>query len=118
MRVNKKGGRLSADMISLIGRMVVPLGVEAETLMCQARRAKVLLFTPTMIDVDVVRGAPEVDLPDGPAPGRVFVLDDEGGTVGEILIWVESGRLIGLEQAWYTERAPSSWPDLSHIRVS
>jgi hypothetical protein len=33
-----------------------------------------------------------------------------------VLIWLRSGRLIGLEQAWWSDTMPSSWPPTSSIR--
>jgi hypothetical protein len=36
---------------------------------------------------------------------------------GELLVWVESGRLTALEYAYVTEDVPDSLPDLEEIEV-
>ena len=57
------------------------------------------------------------DLPDGPAPGSALVYECEQ-LVGELLVWIRDGRLIGLEQAWYTDDPPQSWPPPEMVRIS
>ncbi|WP_111511077.1 hypothetical protein [Mycobacterium kyogaense] len=46
---------------------------------------------------------------DGPFPARAFV--SEGVEYqGEIIIWITSGHLSGLEYAWVTDQPPTRWP--------
>ena len=66
---------------------------------------------PTLLDIDVGCSPPAVDVPDGPLPGRLL------GTDGEILVWIEAGRLNGLEYAWWCDgRAPTSMPAVDGLR--
>lgn len=71
-------------------------------------------------------GSPSVDLevPETFAPAQVAsgvlpvdaeVVDESGEPVGEILVWVEEGRLSAIEYAWYTDKAPASLPDADRI---
>jgi hypothetical protein len=55
--------------------------------------------------------------PDGPVPVRSFVLDRAGETMGELLLWVESGRLSALEYAWFTDEMPQRLPLVAQVRV-
>lgn len=53
---------------------------------------------------------------DGPLPGR-FPVRHGGHLVGEILVWLEGGRLAGLEYAWVTSEAPHGMPDATEVDV-
>lgn len=72
--------------------------------------------TDWILDVRSPSHVPEVDAPDGPVPARAFV---PNGTEyrGEILVWVEGGRLSGLEYAWVTDDVPTRWPRPDEIEV-
>ncbi|MBF6088101.1 hypothetical protein IU438_11330 [Nocardia cyriacigeorgica] len=72
-------------------------------------------------------GSPSVDVAvePGAAPASVSmegilasgaVSDRNGTPIGEVILWVEGGRLSGIEYAWYTEKRPHSLPDPSLIR--
>jgi hypothetical protein len=111
------GTHLTADILQLIAHVTTPLGDAAVKLQRQAEVASVVRSTATMLDVTVPSDFPAVDLPDGPAPGRALVYDREQ-LVGELLLWVRDGRLIGLEQAWYTDDPPQSWPMPEVVRVT
>lgn len=110
------GGKLSDDIVALIAHVTTPLGEGAEGLVRQASAATVVRFSPTMLDVAVPREIPEVILGDGPTPGQALVYEGDQ-LVGELLVWVRAGRLIGLEQAWYTDEAPTSWPTPDRVVV-
>lgn len=73
--------------------------------------------TATMIDVEVPADAPRLTLADGPLPIRAFVIDSAGDAVGEVLVWMRGGVLRGIEQAWWTDRPPSTWPSLDMIEL-
>ncbi|WP_433673992.1 hypothetical protein [Microbacterium gorillae] len=106
--------RLDENARALLTAACHHLGPQGQILMQQARRARVVASSPTMIDVDVPTTEPLLDLPDGPIAGRLLVVTADELS-GEILIWVRSGRLIGLEQAWYTDSAPAGWPQPSQL---
>ncbi|WP_353810497.1 hypothetical protein [Agromyces sp. SYSU T00194] len=109
---------LSAGVLALIQRVVEPLDASAaRSLVRQAESARVIRLLPTMVDVEVPPCAERVNLPDGPAPVEAFVLIGDV-IVGEVLLWLRGGRLIGLEQAWYTDETPRVWPAPTHLHVS
>ncbi|MGW4773121.1 hypothetical protein ACWEO2_34435 [Nocardia sp. NPDC004278] len=73
-------------------------------------------------------GSPSVDLsvlPSAvPASGStdgIFasgaVTDRNGAPVGEVILWVENGRLSGIEYAWYTDERPQELPEPARIEV-
>lgn len=111
------GDRLTNDMLRLIAHVTSPLAESASKLMGQAEHATVVRYLPTMLDVEVTSDFPAVDLPDGPAPGTALVYEREQ-LVGELLVWIRGGRLIGLEQAWFTDDPPTSWPSPEMVRIS
>lgn len=110
-------GPLSADILALIAHVTKPLGDVSTALKQQAEAATIVRYSPTMLDVTVPPETAGVDLPDGPTEGQALVYDGEQ-LVGEVLVWIRSGRLIGLEQAWYTEEPPTSWPPPDRVRVT
>jgi hypothetical protein len=71
-----------------------------------------------MIDLDVPHVGDRIASPNGPLPLVALVVDESGSEVGELLIWIRDGWLIGLEQAWYTQEPPSDWPPPERVRVS
>ncbi|WP_433678060.1 hypothetical protein [Nocardia sp. CA-119907] len=73
-------------------------------------------------------GSPSVDLAVLPgalsasgSTGGIFasgaVTDRNGAPVGEVILWVENGRLNGIEYAWYTEERPRALPEPARIEV-
>ncbi|MDQ2637676.1 MAG: hypothetical protein M3Y83_12450 [Actinomycetota bacterium] len=108
---------LEEALLTLIARVTRPLGAQSEKIMRQAELARVVRYLPTMIDVAVPEDCQSVAIPDGPAPGRALIYSDDIAT-GEVLVWVRDGRLIGLEQAWYTDDPPNSWPSADRVRVA
>ncbi|WP_328393671.1 hypothetical protein [Nocardia sp. NBC_00416] len=41
--------------------------------------------------------------------------DPVGRPIGEIILWVEAGRLSGIEYAWYTDERPTQLPEPDQI---
>jgi hypothetical protein len=76
----------------------------------QVQHVEAVAVTPTFLDLTVPLDVPAADVPDGPLPGRALVVDEDGETTGELLVWLSSGRLSGLELAWYGDETPSDWP--------
>lgn len=111
------GSHLSADLVALLSHVTSPLGQTSAVIAQQAQMATVVRWSPTMLDVDVPADAPAAGLDDGPAPVRALVYDG-ADLVGELLVWMRSGRLIGLEQSWYTDEPPSRWPEIEQVHVS
>ena len=86
-------------------------GETAKALNIQASQAQVIREVPyRMIDLDVPAGSPPGECSDGPLPARAAIVGEGGRFVGELLVWVMSGRLISLEQAWFTDEPPGRWP--------
>lgn len=54
----------------------------------------------------------------GPIPVSVEVLDISGSSIGELLVWVHSGRLSVLEFAWWTDERPGQLPHPSQLKIS
>ncbi|WP_433521179.1 hypothetical protein ACQPZ2_27955 [Nocardia pseudovaccinii] len=73
-------------------------------------------------------GSPSVDLAVLPGAAQasgstdgIFasgaVTDRNGAPVGEVILWVENGRLSGIEYAWYTDVRPRALPEPARIEV-
>jgi hypothetical protein len=69
-------------------------------------------------DISVPAGVGTAQNIDGVAPVNAYVTDEEGAYVGELILWIENGKLAGLEYAWVTDSPPSRLPEVSQIRVS
>jgi hypothetical protein len=68
-----------------------------------------------------IEGLPSIDIMVGEtvpaAPGnvaspidRTLVINESGTTIGFLLLWIEAGRLSGLEYAWVTDEPPTDLP--------
>ena len=113
----KPGDRLPPAILALIAHVTKSLGAASVTLVRQGKAATVVRHSATMLDLEVSTEAELVDLADGPTPTQALVYDGED-LVGELLVWVRSGQLIGIEQAWFTDEAPTEWPSPDAVRVS
>lgn len=73
-------------------------------------------------------GCPTVDLRTGgpaalalrqrrlsPTEGRVAPQHDE--PPGEILLFLEDGRIVSMEYVYYTDQPPAAWPDLHRVTI-
>ena len=100
-----------------LGPVLAELGGEtARVLEVQARHALVIRDVPgRMIDLEVPAGSQPCDCGDGPLPVRAAVVRQGGQLVGELLVWVRDGRLVGLEQAWFTDEPPERWPSAEEL---
>lgn len=45
------------------------------------------------------------------------VTDRDGAPIGEVILWVEDGRLSAIEHTWYTDERPKSLPDPAQIAI-
>lgn len=93
------------------------LGISVATISAQFVDDNVVSCSPTMIDFRADGSLTPLPLPDGPLPGRVVVVDERESPIGEILIWMRDGVLAGMEQAWYTDSPPVSWPKETSLRL-
>jgi len=71
-----------------------------------------------MVDLEPPGDVPPIPLNDGPVPVRALVYDSGEQPTGEILLWVRSGMLVGIEQAWFTDEPPSEWPSPARVRLT
>jgi hypothetical protein len=70
------------------------------------------------LDLEVSDSAPSAPVPDGEIPVRGLITGSASPEpVGEILVWVERGRLAGLEHASFMDEPPSGFPASGRIRV-
>ncbi|MDI1462493.1 hypothetical protein QEZ54_16095 [Catellatospora sp. KI3] len=70
------------------------------------------------IDLVVPESAPAAPLADGLVPVDAAVTGPDGGFAGELLLWLQDGRLAALEYAWVTDEAPVALPAVSEITVT
>jgi hypothetical protein len=89
---------------------------DAGSLLDQLSETRVLRGPVTFLELSVPPSAPRSTVPDGPLPGRVFVVDGTGQPSGEIIVWIEHGYLSALEYAWYTDEPPEEWPSPGDLR--
>ncbi|WP_194813417.1 hypothetical protein [Nocardia sp. XZ_19_385] len=45
------------------------------------------------------------------------VTDRNGASIGEVILWVEDGRLAGIEHTWYSDQRPKSLPHPSQLVI-
>jgi hypothetical protein len=69
-------------------------------------------------DISVPGDAGTAQISDGVAPVNAYVTNEEGTYLGELILWISSGKLAGLEYAWVTDAPPSRLPQVSLIQVS
>lgn len=110
------GEGLPNDILALVAHITSPLGEKSAGLVRQAAAATVVDSSPTMLNVSVPLDVPSVALENGPTPGEALVYDNDR-LVGEVLVWIREGRLIGLEQAWYTDDPPTAWPRPNQVKA-
>ena len=103
------------DLVSAFARVLA--SSDGAALQKQSRLATVVTSSPTMVDVLVPDRVERLDAPDGPLPVSALVHDEQGDEVGEILVWVKDGLLLGVEQAWFTDQPPQTWPPVERVKV-
>ena len=70
------------------------------------------------IDLRVSPAARSAGCSDGPVPIEANVYDDSSEYAGELLVWVENGRLSALEYATIGDEASSELPDPAQVTVT
>lgn len=89
-----------------------------DELLHQVMTVKVTGGPVTMLDLRVIEPTQPSALTDGAAPLSATVFDDAGTSVGELLLWVESGFLSVLEFAWWSDDPPERLPDPDRVRTT
>lgn len=102
------------DLLLAIG---AALGDVGQPLKAHARHARVTAYSPTYIDLDVPGNCDPGTWADGPLDIKPLVVDQDGTPVGEVLVWVSAGRVTLLEQAWFTDDPPITWPSIESVRI-
>ncbi|MFB8761960.1 hypothetical protein [Nocardiopsis alba] len=109
---------LNREERSLIERVLSEELPGAEELRGRVGRARVVAsWGPRSPSVDlwVERGAPAAPIPSGVVPVSCSVVDEGDDLVGEILLWVDSGFLSGIEYAWYGDAPPTTLPTTDRL---
>lgn len=87
-------------------------------LLQQASNVNVIGGPVTMLELQVTRPVSASAFTEGQIPLSAVVSDTVGRTIGELLVWVESGELNALEFAWWTDDPPDQLPAPDHVRVA
>jgi len=69
------------------------------------------------VDLSVSADADPAPVADGEIPAGSEVRDEAGEYLGEILVWVEDGRLSALEYAWVTDDPPHRLPTAAELKI-
>lgn len=106
------------DVLSLILDTPIPGAAELAAQLDVARVTRHWGRTPS-VDIEVPTSvAPASRVASGVLPIDAEVVDEAGNPVGEILVWIDSGRLSGLEFAWYLEDVPDTLPSRDRLIVT
>lgn len=87
-------------------------------LMTQVDHLGSVIGPVTMLQLGVLGTAPRSRYPNGPVQIDAEVLDAQGVSVGELLVWVEDGYLATLEFTWWTDEAPTALPGLDRVVIT
>jgi hypothetical protein len=110
--------RIPSDVLALIRAVAENIPEEEKrTLLRQAEQAKVIKEIPgRILDVSVPETATPVEtITDGPVRPIPALQDESGRIVGELIIWMTSGYLVGVERPWFTDVPPQEWPEVSAL---
>lgn len=69
-----------------------------------------------IVDIKTPSAGSGGDLPDGTFPARAFVTDN-AEYLGEVIAWINDGKLSGLEYARITDKPPTKWPRPDELEV-
>jgi hypothetical protein len=105
------------DLLSMILSAPVPGAAELAAQL-DAARVTGHWGSTLSIDIEVPDSVPPASqATSGVLPVDTEVIDEAGGPIGEILVWVDSGRLAALEFAWYVD-VPEILPGQDRIIVT
>jgi len=109
--------KLSYSIIDLVTRVAGPLGHHrVDQVTDQARKASVVGFTPTWIELQPGLDVQRVSVPDGTLPWWATV-ELENRVSSDVMLWFKDGWLVALEQPWYGDDPPLLWPLASQVIV-
>jgi hypothetical protein len=108
---------LPAQVVQLLLALADAMGEQGIPLASQASAAKATAYSATYIDVRVPDSAVRGEWRDGPLDIKPLVVNELGEPIGEVLVWVNAGRMTLLEQAWFTDDPPTDWPTLDLVRI-
>ncbi|MCE7001205.1 hypothetical protein LZG04_41255 [Saccharothrix sp. S26] len=106
-----------SDREQLVVAKILSVAAGTGPLVAQLPVARIVSGPITFLDLAVPDDAPRADLADGLLPITADVTDADGGYIGEILLWIEHGRLSALEYAWVTDDPPTEWPEPERVHV-
>ncbi|GAB78190.1 hypothetical protein SAMN05421595_0710 [Austwickia chelonae] len=87
------------QVTDLLLAIAAHIGDAGQSLTIQARYARMARYSLTYIDLDVPECCELGTWEDGPLDIKPLVTDKDGEPVGEVPVWVSSGRTTLLEQA-------------------
>jgi hypothetical protein len=70
------------------------------------------------IDLAVPETTTRSSCPDGPIPIRAIENDERGEYCGELLVWIQDGRLSALEYATISDDVPAALPNTARIQLT
>lgn len=106
------------EVLRLILDAPIPGAAELAAQLDVARVTRHWGRTPS-VDIEVPHSvSPASQVASGVLPIDAEVVDEAGNPVGEILVWIDSGRLSGLEFAWYLEETPDTLPNRDRVIVT
>ncbi|MEV7086752.1 hypothetical protein AB0O07_12765 [Streptomyces sp. NPDC093085] len=121
MRIAVEPRQLTAEERATVDRVLQVDFPGAEELRRQLDQVRVVALWGThsvSVDLQVTGDAPRAPVPNGVVPVTCTVLDEGGELFGEIILWVESGRLAALEYAWYGDLPPTTLPEVERMITS
>lgn len=111
------GPRSLSDVERSVTTKILLASAEVVPLLSQLAAARVGPGSVTFLDLTVPANTPRVDLPDGPLPVSAVADDADGRPLGELIVWIEDGRLSALEYAWVGDEPPREWPAPENISI-
>ncbi|WP_431869398.1 hypothetical protein [Nocardiopsis eucommiae] len=105
-------------MIDLILREGFPGSEELRSQIDKARVVSSWGSGSVSVDLEVASGVSRSTFSSGVVPVSCVVTDDDGELFGEILVWVTSGMLSGVEYAWYGDESPTAFPRVGQLNIS
>ncbi len=118
MTDNSEWRAISPEEVAMVTTIIATSGIpEGQVLLEDLDGAIVLQRTQWIFDLSTPNTASMSTLPNGPFPVYAFV-PNRVAYQGEILIWIESGHLSGLEYAWVTDDPPTRWPRPDEMEIA
>lgn len=114
--MNETSTPLPPQVVDLLLAIASRLGKLGHALDGQVQSASAVTLSPTYIEIGLPEGVEQGLWSDGPLDLKPLIVDEANEPIGEVLVWIESGRVTLLEQAWFTDDPPTGWPQLQAVR--